>query len=141
MLFDDLFGLRRYPVWKSHLEFHYHVPTLGWILGEGQAFAPESLDGAWFDDVVTGQRDHPILHGGNVDRAATQGLLKTDSGSVNDVGAVPLEMRVPLVFEHECNVSWNVLRGLVALLGEGDFGPFFPASLDDNIEDLVFCPH
>lgn len=67
-------------------------------------------------------------------------LFKTDFGSVYDVGSIPLEVWVSFVFEHKHNISWNVLRCLISLLREGDLGPFFPASLDDNIQDFVFCP-
>lgn len=84
MLFNDLFGLSRYPVWKAHLEFHYNVPTTGRILGERQTLTPKSLDSAWFDDVVVGKRDHTVLHSGNVHGATTQCLAK-EKNRVSDV--------------------------------------------------------
>lgn len=48
---------------------------------------------------------------------------------------------MPFVFKHKGDVGRNVLRGLVPLLWEGDLGSLFPALLDDNVEDLVLCPH
>jgi len=76
VLFDDLFGLRWYSVWETHLELHYQIPTLGWIFWERQAFSTQSLDCAWFDDIVAGQCDRSVVNGGNVHCAATQSLSK-----------------------------------------------------------------
>lgn len=50
-------------------------------------------------------------------------------------------MGVPSIFKHKGYVSRNVLGGLVPFLWEGDLGSFLPALLDDNVEDLVLCPH
>lgn len=50
-------------------------------------------------------------------------------------------MGMSFVFKYKDYVSRNVLRSLVPLLWEGDFGALFPALFDDNIEDLVLCPH
>ncbi len=68
-------------------------------------------------------------------------LLKTNLGCVNDVGSISFEEWVPFVFEHKCNISRNFLRCLITLFGEGDLCPFLPASLDNNVKDLVLCPH
>lgn len=46
-----------------------------------------------------------------------------------------------LVFEHEDYVSRDVVRCGIALLGEGDLGAFLPATLDDNVQDLVLSAH
>lgn len=48
---------------------------------------------------------------------------------------------MPLVFKHKGYIGRNVLRGLIPLFWEGDLGTFFPALLDDNVEDFVLCPH
>lgn len=48
---------------------------------------------------------------------------------------------MPFIFKHKGYVSRNVLRGLIPLLWEGDLGPLLPPLLDDNVEDLVLCPH
>ena len=79
VLFDDFPGLRGYPVWEAHLELHYQVPTLGGVLGVGEALAPYSLGRARFDDIIAGQWDHPVVEGGNVHGTATQ-RLQNDGG-------------------------------------------------------------
>lgn len=48
---------------------------------------------------------------------------------------------MPPVFKYKHYVGGNVLRGLVPLLWESNLGPLLPALLDDNVEDLVLCPH
>lgn len=48
---------------------------------------------------------------------------------------------MPFILKDKGYVSRNVLRGLVPLFWEGDLGPLLPALLDDNVEDLVLCPH
>lgn len=68
-------------------------------------------------------------------------LFQTDLAVINYIGTVSLEEDVPFVFEHKGYICRNVLRGLVPLFREGDLGPFLPALLDDNVEDLVLCPH
>lgn len=68
-------------------------------------------------------------------------LFQTDLAVVNYIGTVSLEVDVTFVFKHKGYVSRNVLRGLVPLLWEGDLGPLLPSLLDDDIEDLVLCPH
>lgn len=45
------------------------------------------------------------------------------------------------VFKHKRNISGNVLRRLISLFGKSDLGPLLPTSLDDNVKDLVLCPH
>lgn len=60
---------------------------------------------------------------------------------IDDIGAVPLEVGVPFVLQHKGYVCRNVLRGLVPFFGESDLGPFLPALLNDNVEDLVLRPH
>lgn len=50
-------------------------------------------------------------------------------------------MRVWLVLDDENNVGGNGVGRLVSLPREGDLGPFFPAPLDLNREDLVLSAH
>lgn len=68
-------------------------------------------------------------------------LFQTDLAVMNDIGTVSFEVDVSFVFKHKGYVSRNVLGGLVPLLREGDLGPLFPALLDDDVENLVLCPH
>ena len=46
-----------------------------------------------------------------------------------------------LVFEHKDDVGRDVVRCGIALFGEGDLGAFLPATLDDNMQDLVLGAH
>lgn len=80
---DDLAGLRRDPVWKLHLELHQQITALGWALGQGQAFAPQAPDGAWFDDVAARHRHHPAVEGWNVHGAAAQSLEREGEGGTS----------------------------------------------------------
>lgn len=50
-------------------------------------------------------------------------------------------MWVAFVLENEGNVSRDVVRCLVAFFGEGDFGALLPATLNNDVEDLVLCAH
>lgn len=68
-------------------------------------------------------------------------LLEADEGTVEHVGAISAEVCMRLVFEHEDNVGWDVVRCGVALFGEGNLGTFFPASFDDNVQDFVLGAH
>lgn len=50
-------------------------------------------------------------------------------------------MWVAFVLEHEGDVGRDIVRCLVALFGEGDFGALLPATLDDDVKYLVFGAH
>lgn len=63
------------------------------------------------------------------------------SSRVDDIGAIPAEQRMGFVFDHKHHVSRNVSGRLVSLPGEGDLGPFLPASLDVHCQDLVLAAH
>lgn len=71
---DDLAGLWWDPVREEHLELHHQVASLGWALGQGQAFAPQSPDSTWFDNVAAWERHHPVVKCWNVNCAATESL-------------------------------------------------------------------
>lgn len=77
---DDLSGLRRDPVGEVDRKLHDEVTALRRVLGEGQAFPPESLHHPRLDDVVAGEGDDAVLQCGNADGAATQSLEKTSKG-------------------------------------------------------------
>lgn len=46
-----------------------------------------------------------------------------------------------LVFEHKDYVCRDVVRCGITLFGESDLGAFLPATLDDNVQDLVLSAH
>lgn len=68
-------------------------------------------------------------------------LLKADEGTVEHVGAISAEVCMRLIFEHEDNVSRDVVRCGITLFGESDLGAFLPATLYDNVQDLVLCAY
>lgn len=68
-------------------------------------------------------------------------LLEADQRTVEHIGAISAEVCMRLVFEHEDNVGWDVVRCGITLFGEGDLGTFLPATLDDDMQDFVLSAH
>jgi len=80
VLSDDLSGLWGDPVGEADGELNDEVAALRRVLGEGKPLPPEPLDRARPDDVVAGQRDHPLVQRGDVHGAATQRLAPGGEG-------------------------------------------------------------
>lgn len=71
---DNLSGLGGDSVGETYGELHDEITALRRVLRERKAFASETLDHPRLDDVVTGQRNDAVFHGGNTKSAATQRL-------------------------------------------------------------------